>query len=161
VISNSTFEHIRQDKKALSEVARVIKKGGLFFITIPDPNLNQFLKRKLKNATKVEMVNQRIAHSHYRSLDQWQKIMVKNGLRVVSHKKYFSPKATQAWLNLFSMAVFKPYKRELWSYLKDSPYGKLMPKKIIIWLLNIYLLPLMKNIYHQQGSWILIIAQKE
>lgn len=161
VISNSTFEHIRQDKKAVSEVARVLKSGGQLFLTIPDVNLNKFLTKKLKNKTKLNNFNQRVQHLHYRSEKQWYKILEKNNLKVVTSKKYLSKKAFYAWYKLFKLVTFKPYKRELWSYLKDSPYGKLFPKKIIVLILYLYLSPLLKNIWDDQGSWILIVAKKK
>lgn len=160
VISNSTFEHILRDKKAISEASRVLKKGGQFLLTIPDINLHNFLAKKLSNKTKLDNFNKRIQHLHYRSEKQWRKILEKNNLKIITSKKYLSKKACNTWYKLFRIATFKPYKRELWSYLSDSPYGKLFPKKIISLILYIYLSPFFKNIWDEQGGWTLIVAEK-
>ncbi|MBU1084794.1 class I SAM-dependent methyltransferase, partial [Patescibacteria group bacterium] len=89
IISNSTFEHIPQDKKAVSEVARVLKKGGIFTMTVPSPYLQTSLRKLMNSDQQLKLFDKRIAHFHYRSEEEWTKIFEQNKLKVIFKKQYF------------------------------------------------------------------------
>ena len=152
VISNSTFEHIQQDAKAISEVARVLAPGGKFYLTVPTPSLRQFLS---------DQINNRVAHFHYRSTQEWQTILAKNNLSFLKSRFYFPPSSVKVWLNLFKLATARIYHRELWSYLKDSPYGKLFPSGLISKFLAIYLQKYVSKDFSKEGTWQFITAVKK
>lgn len=151
VISHSTFEHIPKDTQAISEVARVLKPGGRFYLTVPTPRLRPFLS---------DQINTRVAHFHYRSAEDWEKIFSKHGLTLVSNQNYFPPKSVKTWVKLFKLATTRIYHRELWSYLRDSPYGKLLPANLISGLLKIYLSKYVSTGFSSDGTWQFLIAQK-
>ena len=160
VISNSTFEHIKNDLKAIAEVSRVLKAGGCFFLTVPGRRLKNTLKGIIKNEDKFNRLNQRINHLHYRDHSEWIKILQKHGLVVKTCRYYFPKRAVKIWLRLFQIATFRPYKRELWSYLKDSSYGKLFPKKLIAKIIVWYLRPFLRRTFDRSGCWLFVIAEK-
>lgn len=161
IISNSTLEHIKDDVQAAKEASRVLKKGGLFLFTVPSERLKKVLKELIQDENGFKAFNKRVSHYHYRTLKEWEKILKGHDLEVVHTEYYFSPEAVRAWYSLFRLATFKPYQRELWSYLKDSPYGKLAPKKLITFLLEKYLRRFYKDMFTRNGCWLFIIAQKK
>ena len=152
VISNSTFEHILADVKAVSEVTRVLKPGGKFYLTVPTPRLRPFL---------TDPINTRVAHLHYRSTSNWKNLLAKNNLVLANVGYYFPPESVLIWIKLFKLATAKVYHRELWSYLKDSPYGKLFPVSFISQVLKIYLSRYIATGFSEDGTWQFIIAVKK
>ncbi|MBU0569777.1 class I SAM-dependent methyltransferase [Patescibacteria group bacterium] len=160
VIGNSTFEHIRNDIKAVDEVARVLKKNGLFYLTVPTKRLKKIFTN-IMDQNQFKNLNHRLSHFHYRSLEEWERILKRSKLTMVHSEYYFSIKATKAWYRLFKVATFRPYKRELWSYLKDSPYGRLFPKKTISKLVVNYYKKYCDKMFTDKGCWLFIVAKKE
>lgn len=160
VISNCTFEHIKNDLKAVNEVARVLKSKGRFLLTVPTEKLEKNLKRIINNKESFKRFNQRVSHYYYHSFKEWQSILDKNGFLIKSYQFYFPPKAVKVWYQLFKIATFKPYHRELWSCLKDSFISLLMPRKALSWLLVKYLVPFYKGMFVAEGNWLFIEAQK-
>lgn len=171
VISNSTFEHITKDTKAISEVARVLKKNGLLFMTVPTPYLAKVvLEYEIKEnpsgaQANLDAFNKRLVHLHYRSLKEWEKILNKNGMEIVVSKYYFSHNVALHWYKLFKKYTKRIHNRELWSYLAHSKVTKLLPKKLIINFQEKYLLKeTYKNGFFTSndeiGAQIFIIAKK-
>jgi SAM-dependent methyltransferase len=138
VISNSTFEHIKDDEKALVEVSRVLKKDGHFYFTVPTNKLLAALKKSIPES-EINWLNTRLAHFHFRSLEDWKKLLLKFGLKIVGTHCYVSPKLAEIWYKLLKAETFKPYRRELWSYLSDRRFSKFIPKNILSYLLFLYL----------------------
>jgi ubiquinone/menaquinone biosynthesis C-methylase UbiE len=139
VVSNSTFEHIENDLKAVSEVARVLKKDGLFFLTVPSEHLQKWIL-EYEGGKNLEKFNIRANHLHYRSLKDWKKYLKKNNLELIYNKYYFQKDAALVWYKLFKQFTRKFGDREIWSLIKDSRISKLIPKKaIMIFLKNIVL----------------------
>ncbi|MBI4999491.1 class I SAM-dependent methyltransferase [Candidatus Gottesmanbacteria bacterium] len=161
VVSNSTFEHIENDILAVAEVSRVLRKGGHFLFTVPLPRLTSVLKQMMKNKDEFARFNERVSHRHYRSYKEWRDILAKYGLKSVAREDYFPKETVRVWYRLFKLATFRPYKRELWSYLKDSPYGKLVPSGAVKWLLQKYTHHSWTNIFNPFGCWLFIRGVKE
>ena len=151
VISNSTFEHIVNDTKAVQQVSRVLKPKGLFIFTVPSTRLQPYFSQP---------INRRVSHLHYRSLSDWRQLLKANGLKLVEAHYYLAPPAVKLWLQLFKLLTFKPYKRELWSYLQDSFLTPILPKKIFASLINQLLLPHYYPAFNQDGTWLFIKAVK-
>ncbi len=160
VISNSTFEHIQHDLKAVAEVSRVLRKGGKFIFTVPLP---QFEKMILKFSTKdrLQSINNRLSHFHYRSLGEWEKLLAARKMSAVEHKYYFPNKIMNKWYRLFSIFTYRLFnKRELWSYLSDPRFEPFFPKQIIKSFWHHYLHT--DNVYAnpQDACWLFIVARK-
>src|SRR3989344_2673048 len=170
VISNSTFEHIKNDLKAISEVSRVLKKRGLFFVTVPSLNLKKWILKheRKKNwntaGQKLDKFNEKEQHFHYHSFPEWKEIFKKNNLELIFYKFYFKKEVALHWYSLFSFFTLKLWKREVWSWLGDSKLTSFIPKKPIINLLESYVL---KDAYKngfftngEEGAQLFMIAKK-
>lgn len=171
VVSNSSFEHIISDLKAVSEVARVLKKGGYFFVTVPSEYLPQWVlsyeEKRNKNTAKekLESFNNRTQHFHYHSFSEWRKVFLKNNLSIVFHKYYFSQETIFFWYKLFKIFTRTINKRELWSYIGHSKVSHIIPKKVVINLLGKrFLKDVYKNAFFtnsEEGGQLFMVAQKK
>ena len=160
VISNSTFEHIRNDAKAVAEVSRVLRKGGKFIFTVPLP---QFEKMILKLGTKnaLQSINSRLSHFHYRNLREWKKLLAARKMSVVEHKYYFPSVVIGKWNRLFSIFTYRLFnKRELWSYLSDPRFEPFFPKTVLKSLWHYYLHVGDVYAHPQDACWLFIVARK-
>lgn len=142
VVSNSAFEHIADDLKAFSEVSRVLKNDGLFFLVVPNTNLRNWIFEYEKNRDrskakdKLEKFNKRANHLHYRSLCEWKKIFKKNNMEIVFYKYFFRKNVALHWYKMVKLLTYSFKKRELWSLLGQSRITKFLPKKIIMQLME-------------------------
>lgn len=170
VVSNSTFEHITNDIKAVSEVSRVLKKNGYFFLTVPSEFLPKVIleiegsKTNLKAENALMQFNKRVNHLHYRSLSEWELILKKNDLKLVYYRFYFLKQTTYLWYKLFKISVSKFRGKEFWSYLAHSRWRRFIPQKLVIYFLAEHML---KKAYNGDlsakkdvGSMLFLIAQK-
>lgn len=170
VVSNSTFEHIVNDLKAISEVARVLKKDGLFFATVPSEYLQKWVleyeeeKNMIRSQENLRKFNKRTNHLHYRSLNSWRKYLKKNNLEIVFCRYYFPKKVALLWYKLFKKFTYRLGNREIWSIIGDSKITKFVPKDMIIkYLKNVVLKDAYKNGFFMNsgvGAQLFIIAKK-
>lgn len=146
VISNSTFEHINKDTKAVAEVSRILKKGGLFFLTVPSKNLEKWIleyeaQRDSSQAKEnIEKFNSRTQHHHYRTLAEWKRILDKNDLELVFYNYYFPKKVALYWYKIFKFFTSRIGKREVWSLIGDSRLTPLLPRSLIKKILELRVL---------------------
>lgn len=170
VVSNSTFEHIKNDVKAIKEVSRVLKRGGLFFLTVPNTNLEEWILEYEKNGDnktairKLKSFNKRANHLHYYALSEWSKIFKKNRMEIIIHKYYFKKEVAVLWYRIFKFFTKKINKKELWSYLVSPRYKRIIPKAMIIYFLETFLL---KRAYEKgffvgenEGAQLFMVAKK-
>jgi SAM-dependent methyltransferase len=105
VFANSVFEHIPDIFPVLQEAARLLVPGGELITTVPS---HQFLSclvgapvgrvvSRVKHTTYEAYVNQRLAHYHYHSPDEWSALMQRAGLELVDALPYFPKPAVRAW----------------------------------------------------------------
>lgn len=170
IVSNSTFEHIANDLKAISEVSRVLKKGGLFFATIPSEFLQKWVLEyekkinKAKSQQNLIKFNKRANHLHYRSISRWRQCFKKDNLGIVFYKYYFPKETAMVWYEIFKKFTCKLGNREVWSIFANSKVVKLIPKVLIIKLLkNVVLKNAFKNgffVNSGNGAQLFIVAKK-
>lgn len=132
VVSNSTFEHIDKDLKAISEVARILKRNGLCFLTIPSDFLPKWILELEKNNPMQKLIefNKRANHIHYRSISEWKKIFNDNGMKIEFYKFYYPKNVAMHWYKMFKLFTYKFNNKEIWSYIGYSKISKLIPKEI-------------------------------
>lgn len=160
IVSNSTFEHIQHDIKAVAEVFRVLRKGGKFIFTVPLPQFEKIIL-KLSTKSRLQFINNRLSHFHYRSLPEWEKLLAARKMSVVEHKYYFPNKIMGKWYRLFSIFTSRLFnKRELWSYLSDPRFAPFFPKTVLKSLWHYYLR--VGDVYAspQDACWLFIVARK-
>lgn len=169
VVSNSAFEHVSDDLKAVSEVSRVLKNEGLFFLVVPDANLQYWIyeyekDRDKSNAKdKLEKFNKRVYHLHYRSLSGWKKIFKKNNMEIVFYRYFFPKEVALLWYKIVKVFTYSFRGRELWSYLGHSKFTKFLPKKLIQLMEEIGLKKLYEKGFFsdpEEGAQLFIIARK-
>lgn len=153
VISNSTFEHIAgSDLPALKEVHRVLKSKGKFYLTVPSKRFGELFPADYNN---------RAAHFRYRSLAEWEKVLTDSDFTLLDHKYYFSVSVIPIWYKLFKISTTKIFHRELWSWLRDSRFSRLIPKNLLISLMT----PIINSLINQSdrglGTWLFLAAQKK
>ncbi|EKD86712.1 MAG: hypothetical protein ACD_37C00174G0001 [uncultured bacterium] len=168
VVSNSTFEHIEDDLKAVREVSRVLRKNGLFFMTVPNPFLEKTVLSIEGNSKKAKLAlnkfNTRLQHFHYRSLMEWEKIFKKKNMRVIYYKYYYPEEITKVWYGLMKFSIRKIRNREVWSYIAHSKFNRIIPKQLVV---NVLKNMILKKPYFlglppkaDKGSMLFLIAQK-
>lgn len=169
VVSNSTFEHIQDDKKAVAEVGRVLRKNGYFFLTVPSIYLPRTILsiegEKGKDAqSALDKFNTRVVHRHYNALATWEKMLAKNNLKIVFHRYYYPEETTRPWYRLMKISTYKIRNREFWSYLAHSKLRKFIPEKTVINLLRKFVLekPYKNGLGTKDGtgSMLFIVSQK-
>ena len=106
VFSNSVVEHIPDINKVLKEVARVLKKNGLFVFTVPSDRYGQYLffsqffrKIKMPFLAKVYALlrNRQLNHFHCYSLKSWEQKLQKYNLFLSDSKTYISSQTLYFW----------------------------------------------------------------
>jgi len=108
VFSNSVLEHIREIEPVLSEVARVLKPGGKFVLTVPSDRFRDCLVggrlmralARRRGETTTHAVDRRLQHHRYWSAEEWHQALDPVGLRVEAAHRYFPRQAVQAWERL-------------------------------------------------------------
>lgn len=169
IISNSTFEHIENDKKAVSEASRVLKKNGLFYITVPTNNFIKWIseyENKKQNINAVEKYNKRANHLHYRDLKEWEKIFSDQGIELFEYKYYFEKETVFLYYKYFKIITFKIRNREIWSYFSSINKYKLI-NQFFVKLVGLLLINQFKKEIHKmqeasedQGGMVLLIGKK-
>lgn len=172
IVSNSTFEHIRNDKKAIQEISRVLKKNGKFMFTVPSNFLKEWileseLKRTSDKSTalaNLEEFNKRANHLHYRSLEEWKKILNDAGLEIEYSSHYFRKDVALFWYRLFKWYTKRIRNKEVWSYLHNTKFLKIIPNGFSKALTK----QMLKKYYYkgfllkqEDGAQMVIIARKK
>lgn len=144
VVSNSTFEHIKDDVQAVYEVSRVLTKYGYFFQTVPSiylPKTILSLEGNNNQARKKrEWFDNRVSHFHYRSLFEWKSILKKNNLTLVFYKYYFPYETTALWYRLMKISTTGFRNKEVWSYLAHTRLRNIIPEKLAAFVLAHFIL---------------------
>lgn len=106
VFSNSVLEHIPDLESVIAEIGRVLKPGGKFYFTVPSPGFHANLAGSLSGrarGTYLSELDKRLAHFHYLSELDWQKMCHRNGLTLDSATGYVDRAETRRWETLSRM----------------------------------------------------------
>ncbi|MBU0958232.1 MAG: glycosyltransferase [Nanoarchaeota archaeon] len=96
IICNHILEHINNDKKAISELAKVLKKGGQTIISVPlSINKRTIEDPKIKTDEDRERVYQYKGHVRLYGTEEFPELLNKKGFKVTKiESKQFFPKET-------------------------------------------------------------------
>jgi SAM-dependent methyltransferase len=97
VVSNSSLEHVNNIDIALQEIARVLRPGGRLYTTFASDLAYEWWPCG-RNALDHYLDFQPV-FNHF-TLEEWERRMVKVGLRVIGHQYYLSKAATRLMMFL-------------------------------------------------------------
>lgn len=101
VFSNSVLEHIPNIDEVIKEVARLLKPGGIFLLTVPGDKFQQCLRGALlpwvSRKSYMEEVDARFACLRYWSAKDWADHLTPYGLKIERVTEYQTPAEAQRW----------------------------------------------------------------
>jgi SAM-dependent methyltransferase len=101
VLSNSVLEHIDDIEPVLLEVARLLRPGGEFILTVPGSDFHRCLRGPLLPAASrdryLTRLDARLAHRRYWSTEEWRAALKRQGLRLTSTSAYLSRPQVRRW----------------------------------------------------------------
>jgi len=127
VFSNSVIEHIPDIEAVISEVARVLKDGGLFVFTSPSRYFSKYLLPndfcnkhglKLISKTYTTFRNKQLCHFNQYNLSGWSHILSMYGLKVSFHQYYLSKKEIEKWDQICILLRISSIVPFIYNYLK-------------------------------------------
>jgi SAM-dependent methyltransferase len=168
-LSNCVLEHIPDDEAVVREIGRVVRPGGLVAITVPAPQLKQslYIYNALRAKGRPEEAeeylteyDQKFAHLHYRTAEEWTGIFAAAGMDVERCEGYLPASVVSLW-NRLDTYLMQPI---AWvrSYAKVAPYI-LTPAPLRRWLLYRFL----RKYYLQDvapgeahGCWLIVARRR-
>ncbi len=115
IIANSVIEHIREVDDTLFELNRVLKRGGILFLTFPSENLselfffsNLFKRIKLIKIGKgyAKLKNKLWKHINLFEIEIWESKLIKSGFKVLKRKNILNQHITYMADILFPASFF-------------------------------------------------------
>lgn len=106
VFSNSVLEHIPAVEPVLTEVSRVLQSGGRFIFTVPSDAFPHLLDGWIRNAAQgdvqkaeeyVHWVNEWLAHYHYYSPSEWERLLARSRMKLRVARYYIPEKVERFW----------------------------------------------------------------
>ena len=100
-ISNSVLEHIPDLDQVLAEVARVLRRDGIFCLTVPHAGFRTQLAGPImpgvSRADYELRLDQRLAHLHYLSAAEWRVMLEQHGFTIEIANFYLDRIQIQRW----------------------------------------------------------------
>ncbi|MFH1539514.1 MAG: class I SAM-dependent methyltransferase [bacterium] len=102
VFSNCVLEHVPEPGKVMSEIARVLKPGGVFVTTVPTEHLTPsfffvsfFRGLRLGFLARLygDFVNRALKHHNMLAVSEWAALVMNAGMEVEINRQFASPKA--------------------------------------------------------------------
>jgi len=112
--SNSVLEHIPQLQEVLDEVGRVVRRGGKFVFTVPNPGYLEYLSLR-QAAARIGLHGLAAGYAEWFRVmsrtvnleweEGWQARLERAGFRLVRSVRYFPPRALRAleWGHYFGL----------------------------------------------------------
>lgn len=122
VVSVSVMEHVIGSPQVLSEVHRVLAKGGIFVFSVPTPKLNQHLLmpkilRAIGSRTAaekyIELHAKAFKHVNLKSKNWWVKELQKAKFEILELQGTLSP----SLLKLHEIFLISAFPSQLWKLL--------------------------------------------
>jgi SAM-dependent methyltransferase len=101
VMSISVMEHIAEIEHTLSEVARVLRPGGLLITTVPSAGFHDCLRGPLlpgvSRSDYLARLDRRVAHLRYWTSDDWRRALDTAGLSLIEVRAFLSRQDVRRW----------------------------------------------------------------
>ena len=149
---------VEQQVDPRAEVARVLRPGGRFGFTVPAPAFASRIMCEYGEKT-LEMVNRRLGHYHYRSIDEWTECLDNVGLDVVMVRGHLPAATQRVWLSLDTLMVRRFRGRRVLDWIRGLRRRGLIPDALWIALWSGLLWRSFKRPVDDPGGY-LIVAQR-
>ncbi len=104
IVANSVLEHVPEIGALLAEMARLLKPGGLVWITVPGPDFHAALSGPGllapllgRGARYFQRLDRRLQHLRYWSGQQWRENLTEHGLGVIHESNYMPSRDARRW----------------------------------------------------------------
>ena len=106
VFSNSVLEHVSDLQPVVREAARVLGFGGRFVFTVPSDAFRRMLDGYVRRMTAgdsagaeayASTVDDRLAHHHYHTPDEWEAILSDAGMTLLTAEYYVPQQVERLW----------------------------------------------------------------
>ncbi len=168
VYSNSVIEHIPDPQNVLPELARVLRPGGLLVLTVPSDRFRELLDgvRAAPSKEAAERyardVDQRFAHYHYHTADEWRVLLATANVKLIEARYYVSPAAEQQWDRM--NRTYGIGQRSLFGALASPRLRPLGYQRVMARLVYSRLIAKLRPYYEAQatdcGGGLLIVGRK-
>lgn len=136
VLANCVMEHTHKPEKIVAEIIRVLKKGGIFILTVPASAFSLMLL--FKNKRYVTGRNAYLAHYNLFSCKKWRAILTKYGFETIRTEGYLDKKTIKFWdLIEFIKSPFlwgKSPVLKLWEITPKIIWQKLLTRPLLYFL---------------------------
>jgi ubiquinone/menaquinone biosynthesis C-methylase UbiE len=97
--SNSVLEHVQPIEETLAEVARVLRPGAPFIITVPSSDFHACLRGPIvgSRARYLTEIDRRCAHLRYWSDEEWRSAFSRHGFEMETCEGYLSVAEVRRW----------------------------------------------------------------
>jgi len=161
--SNSVLEHIPHVEKVLRETARVLRHGGLFLFSVPNPG---YLEQLVVPAMSVRLGMVRLGQRyrewfrrmsrvhHAQPVEVWGGWLEKAGFELEAHWNYFSPAAmrTLELGHYFGAPTLLPHKLTGRWILSPTRWNLALTYRLVK--------PYAQAVPHPEGTFTFYVARK-
>lgn len=168
VYSNSVIEHVPDPQNVLPELARVLRPDGLLVLTVPSDRFHELLDGVRAAPTKeaaeryARNVDQRFAHYHYHTADEWRVLLATANIKLIEARYYVSPEAEQLWDRM--NRTYGIGQRSLFGALASPRLRPLGYQRVMARLIYSRLIAKLRPYYEAQatdcGGGLLIVGRK-
>lgn len=101
IISNSVLEHLVDLDRIISEISRILIKGGIFMFTVP---VTQFQHdfAKYFGSKESRRINNEYYHRNLLEVDRWKELLNNHGFLIITLKQY-QPDWFTFWYRMFGL----------------------------------------------------------
>jgi SAM-dependent methyltransferase len=176
VVSNSSLEHIPRIDRFVDEVFRVLRPGGLFVFTVPNPRFNEWfwgnwvwsrLGKPDHGRRSIEGFNTIREHHNVFDAEEWNKLLDRSGFSSTWHTEYFPFWATFVFSILESLwnqsiVLHSPGRSRLSNKRINLGGGllRLLPRRLRLPIQTGFLSLFSRQHTAGQGSHLLIASRK-
>jgi SAM-dependent methyltransferase len=114
-LANSVLEHIAAVGDVLDEIARLLRPGGLFVLTVPTSRVHEFLAGPTvlgrlatgarDRAAYMAAIDRRVMHVNVWDEGRWRAEIESRGLETVHASTYLSPRELRRWEALANLTA--------------------------------------------------------
>jgi ubiquinone/menaquinone biosynthesis C-methylase UbiE len=105
--SNSVLEHVQPIEATLAEVARVLRPGAPFILTVPSSDFHACLRGPMHGSREryLSEIDRRCAHLRYWTDQEWRSALGRHGFDVETCAGYLSQAEVRRWESISGLTA--------------------------------------------------------